>query len=222
MYDDPLDPTGRLRLAAGQFEGFVKLERRGMSWEEMQSRQNPCPCGQGHYVVADFMDDWNRTEERWTMECSRCVKTHGIYTTSRDEKGVSYPDHSWVPRRVLTELARAQSAVDAKQGAVDEYLRRAYRAGFHRRLAGLSRKAIWQALTDGGKAYPALGTFYKHVRDSGIDSVLDGYLEYRDVDVLVRILGIEDEHLDALRREVEAAQRAERAAAEHVQGKRFR
>ncbi len=54
---------------------------------------------------------------------------------------------------------------------------------------GKAKKAIWSELTEGGKHYPSLATFYAHVRESGIDRVLARYFDRHELPTVVRILG---------------------------------
>lgn len=43
-----------------------------MSWEETGTRSIPCPCGKGVITRTDYMDDWNRSEEKYSIECPEC------------------------------------------------------------------------------------------------------------------------------------------------------
>ncbi len=43
-----------------------------MGWEWSEPEERPCPCGEGTYTIQFGDGDWNRTDERVTMNCSAC------------------------------------------------------------------------------------------------------------------------------------------------------
>jgi hypothetical protein len=47
-----------------------------LSWEETGRRRYPCPCGKGEYEEVDYMDDWNRTDEKHEMVCPDCKERY--------------------------------------------------------------------------------------------------------------------------------------------------
>lgn len=50
-----------------------------MSWECMNVREKPCPCGNGIISRESFMDDWNRTMEGpIIIECEECKKIYDV------------------------------------------------------------------------------------------------------------------------------------------------
>lgn len=59
-----------------------------MSWEEIAIDTKPCPCGKGNYTVIQQMDDWNRMEEKWQMECVHCANDYKLYTYHQIHKGM--------------------------------------------------------------------------------------------------------------------------------------
>lgn len=65
-----------------------------MSWEEISSEQvGPCPCGKGHIVCTVRMDDWNRSEVGYRLECGTCSKK---YQVVREVTGRCHPGHERV------------------------------------------------------------------------------------------------------------------------------
>lgn len=65
-----------------------------MSWEEISSKQiGPCPCGNGHIVCTVRMDDWNRSEVDYRIECGTCSKK---YQVVRGVTGRRHPGHERV------------------------------------------------------------------------------------------------------------------------------
>lgn len=150
-----------------------------MSWEIMSTETRPCECGAGTETFSFEMDDWNRTRSSTDIHCPQC----------REKK--------------LRELEAEQ----AREKKRDDLLRRAQELATERYLArwlalfgGMTNKAAWQRYT-GGLGYPALGTFYKHVKDSGS---LHKYMEEclkSDLERSLRALGVEDKEIDALLQE---------------------
>lgn len=178
-----------------------------MSWEESEPIKRPCPCGVGHYLVIERSDDWNRFEERWEMHCPDCVATNDLYARDYTRKGITATYRGWVPRSVLLELAAATAAVDEAKKCLTAYAVEAVGERWNAHFAGKTKKTVWRELTEHGKHYPSLGTFYVHVRDADLARVLKRYLEPRDLPTVVRILGLSGSEL-AMR--IAEAERMER------------
>lgn len=49
-----------------------------MSWDVINEKEIPCPCGKG--VLKHFfeMDDWNRCREYVVIDCAECRKKYTI------------------------------------------------------------------------------------------------------------------------------------------------
>jgi hypothetical protein len=150
-----------------------------MSCQITRSESGPCDCGAGTQTFTVEMDDWNRIRNSTEIHCSKCRK-------------------------------KKQREVNAEQGRerkMDELLRRAqrmakerYRAQWLALFAGMTKKAAWERYT-GASGYPALGTFYQHVKDSGS---LGKYMESRltaDLERSLRVLEVEDKGIDTLLQE---------------------
>jgi hypothetical protein len=116
-----------------------------MSWEVMSSDTKPCECGKGTVTHVMEMDDWNRIRNSMEIHCPDCRK-----------KAARRADEQ---RR--TEAQKERLYEQAKRLAIKRYLMQ-WLDGYE----GLSSKAAWERYT-GGSGYPALGTFYKHVKDAG-------------------------------------------------------
>jgi len=58
---------------------------------------------------------------------------------------------------------------------------------------GQSKKHVWYRLT-GGRGYPSLGTFYKHVKDEGLQRYLSRVF-YHDIEGAFSLLGVRDEDI---------------------------
>ena len=49
-----------------------------MSWEDDSITKYKCPCGLGEYTATLRSDDWNRSEERWSMDCVSCTENYQL------------------------------------------------------------------------------------------------------------------------------------------------
>jgi hypothetical protein len=150
-----------------------------MSWEIMRTETGPCECGEGTETFTFEMDDWNRTRSSTEIHCPKC----------REKK----------QRQIEAEHAREKKRDEhlqrARQLATDRYL-----AQWLALFAGMTKKAAWERYT-GGTGYPALGTFYQHVKHSGS---LSKYMEWcltSDLERSLRVLGVEDKEIGTLLQE---------------------
>jgi hypothetical protein len=147
-----------------------------MSWEIVKSETEPCQCGAGTVTYTMEMDDWNRTRSHSEIHCSSC-----------HDKDLQNQEAIWVHEKQHQDLYS-----EAKRIAADRYL-----GTWLALYSGLTKKEAWSRYT-GGSGYPALGTFYKHVKDS------DGLAEYmrwcffNDFEKPLRSMAIKDGAIEAL------------------------
>jgi hypothetical protein len=125
------------------------------------------------------MDDWNRARKSTEINCPRCSENRRVeLKAERDRQS---------KRQELFELAR----ILASQRYLEDWL-----ASF----SGLSRKDAWKKHT-GGSGYPALGTFYLHVRQAGsLPNYLKSCFDLQFPEVLEK-LGIRDADIAAILKE---------------------
>jgi hypothetical protein len=116
-----------------------------MSWEIMRSETKQCQCGKGAIIQILEMDDWNGTRSTTEIHCPDSSQ-------KGDEKAEA---------RRQRESANEALYKNAKKLATDRYL-----TNWLALYSGVASKAAWQLYT-GGSDYPALGTFYKHVKHAG-------------------------------------------------------
>jgi hypothetical protein len=122
-----------------------------MSWEQMSEETKACPCGKGTITYFMDMDDWNRSRHSRRIDCPTCK-------AEADKK-----------ERLEAEREEKREALLAKalKIAQERYLVR-----WLTLYAGMNKKAARRLYT-GGSGYPALGTFYKHVKyDGGVEQYL--------------------------------------------------
>lgn len=169
-----------------------------MSWEDDKIVERTCPCGESLFTITYRSNDWGQHDEHWAMRCSQCQATHGLYTHSYlDRKGINAVDSCWVPKQHLRELEDLEKAVRRQKDELATYLARQYGVKWIRHFEDKSKKATWAELTDDGHDYPQLSTFYSHIRNSGLENILKGYLRYDAVHVVSRILGLNDFELSS-------------------------
>nr|WP_281720874.1 hypothetical protein [Nitrosomonas nitrosa] len=155
------------------------------------------------------MDDWNRTRREWKMNCDQCTEDYVLYHFQAYESGIPYEGARWVRAEAYAEFKRLNGEAktlceDANRLAEQRYLPR-WLSIFSRR----SKKAVWEILTDSGKRYPSLGTFYKHVGHEGLDAYLIRQFR-QDTAQALSIIGVTDAEIqrawdDAKRKTDEAA-----------------
>ncbi|CAE6899508.1 hypothetical protein [Paraburkholderia domus] len=147
-----------------------------MSWEQISTETRPCPCGNGTVTITTEMDDWNRYRESKAIDCPSCRATQHALDSAREQH---------IARKTASV---AQAHALAASRYLDQWL-----ALFE----GKSKKSCRDTLFKTDK-YPAMGTFYKHVEQSGS---LHKYLEaefHRDFEAALRLLGVNDAEIAAL------------------------
>jgi hypothetical protein len=125
------------------------------------------------------MDDWSRTRSSTEIHCPQC----------REKKRLELE----AERRC--EKKRGELLQRAQQLATERYL-----VKWLGLFAGMTKKAVWDRYT-GGAGYPALGTFYQHIKHSGNISKYMEWCLTNDLERSLRVLGVEDKEIDALLQE---------------------
>jgi hypothetical protein len=163
-----------------------------MSWDEIGRSERKCPCGKGKFVSISEADDWNRSRTRTQICCPTCQKKH--------EKALAIIHSHEVKGR------------EARKSAEHE-ARKRFLPVFVDRFTDLSKKEVWERLHKGSK-YPALGTFYSHIRSYGsVEAYLVKHF-LRDLEVYFPDK-FKDQQIEAgLRQEKAEAQKAKLARQE--------
>lgn len=131
------------------------------------------------------------------MLCPKCRETHGLYTFHTCCSGLTETHHAWVSKKLLADLAEAMTQIREEKISLGLYLEKWYGDVWRSHFKLMSRKNVWLILTENGKHYPSLSTFYNHIRHSGIIKKLNDYLRYDDLEIILRILKINDEELES-------------------------
>ena len=143
-----------------------------MSWEEMGTDIEPCWCGKGTIKYITEMDDWNRVRTSREINCPECMEKERIRNAEESAR----------------ENRRIELYHQAKQVAESRYLEQ-----WLGMYEGLNKKEAWELFT-GGSGYPSLGTFYKHVKESGVISYMRWYFSNRFENSL-KAMGINDSEI---------------------------
>lgn len=179
-----------------------------MSWEELSNSQYKCPCGSGTFTIRFFTDDWNRTEERWEMDCPICRQNYRLYTYFHHDLEMTSSSFIWAKKEQYEDVERigaqlTQAKEDVVKAAASSYMNEWLLYFSDAR----SKKEIWRRLTDNGMRYPSLSTFYAQTRHTQTASYLQREFSYNNVPIILHKLGVgEEEITERLRiaRDIEA------------------
>ena len=122
------------------------------------------------------------------MHCPSCKEKYGLYASNYSRKGMASTYHCWLPRLLLKELSVAAEELEQAKKALSVYATAHYQERWNTHFIGKAKKAIWRELTEDGKHYPSLPTFYLHVRESSLERQLARYFDYRELPTVVRVL----------------------------------
>ena len=142
------------------------------------------------------------------MDCPRCKADYGLYSYETKRSGMTETDYGWVPKRLLDELKELTKKQDDVRRKVADFLEKRYTNRWHEHFKGMSKRAIWNELTNEGRNYPSLATFYSHARHWGLEKVLNRYLVYREVETVGRVLKLGSSELDSITKELRALELA--------------
>ena len=187
-----------------------------MSWEDTAKYIYQCPCGSSTFTVRHRSNDWGNYHEVWEMQCPTCRSAYVLHEDYRWPKGIKEYRFGWVSSTLWQSYEEDRTARMGAENALRDYFRQEYWTGLMERFEGMSTKAIWEELTGGGAGYPVLSTFYKHVRDDGLETVVDGFVTSRHMDRITEALGVTDLQIDALLREIATRSETEDARLSEV------
>lgn len=168
-----------------------------MSWEEMSVRQYKCPCGSGTYTVRGFMDDWNRSEERWEMDCPICKQKYQLYTYHYYDSGMVCDAYLWVPRKLYEEMKGIEEKLERTKEEISGIAHSRYMDMWLSYFNDAkTKKEVWRRLTGNGKKYPSLSTFYSHTKNDDLTKYISHYFDYDNLTFILKKLEIKDSEID--------------------------
>jgi hypothetical protein len=130
------------------------------------------------------------------MHCPACKANYGLYTQDYSDKGIAARYRGWARRTLLLDLSAATENLEKEKGRLTDHARTEFRERWNKHFSGKTKKAAWRELTDDGKSYPSLPTFYTHIRESSLEQVLERYFECGELPTVVRILRLNGSDLE--------------------------
>jgi hypothetical protein len=102
----------------------------------------------------------------------------------------------WVRRQTLSRVLRVEARVEnAKMGVVNLATSRYETKWLAYFEEAKSKKAAWQRLTDAGKRYPSLATFYSHTAKMDLQAYLLRQFNFDSLPIIVKKVGSGDKEL---------------------------
>ena len=155
------------------------------------------------------------------MHCRLCNTNYGLYTYYGNRKGITETYYGWVPKSLLCELAELRERIEKEKRGLESDMKARYGEKWRQHFTGKKKKAIWSELTQDGRTYPSLSTFYSHVRNSGLARALEEYLAYREVETVIRVLGLNDAELSSMIERIQELEQATELKEQYVRQKAF-
>ena len=183
-----------------------------MSWEVTNTDEHLCPCGAGSYRITTLSDDWGRTEERWEMICPTCATRFALHRYYYQDSGRTWPAFIWVKLEALRQVQDDQGDHAALKERILATARARYLDRWIQHFAhAKSRKEIWRILTNTGKCYPSLSTFYQATKGTVPRQYLTTRFTFENLTWILAQLDIQDAHIygllseaDRMRQTIEA------------------
>ena len=177
-----------------------------MSWEEMSVEKQPCPCGKSTYSVVRRMDDWNRTDSSMRMDCEQCQSNYVLLSENQNRGGMPHTVRFWISKETEVEYGRLREAAATARRQVMGLRTQRYLQQWKAIFVGKNKKQAWGILTNDGARYPALGTFYQHTKDEGLEAYLERHFQNADDRTWLEIattLGVDDREISDLIKQVD-------------------
>lgn len=182
-----------------------------MGWDNVGEKTYPCPCGKSTYTETSFMDDWNGFKVKVNLNCENCKKDYVIYSSYGYDSGMSVENHYLVKKDVLVRHNKLLEEASSYKKNVKNIFMQKYASTWFEIFREKNKKQVWRILTDNGARYPALGTFYAHVRHQELEEYLRNYFTRNaeeDIDAVMLILNVQDSEVMTLRRKSDSLEMA--------------
>ncbi|MEP1032482.1 hypothetical protein [Ekhidna sp.] len=169
-----------------------------MSWEIISEKKKTCPCKSGFYTVTLKLDDWNRMEEFWNMNCSHCEDDYILHHDFVTSSGLNEKRYFWIKKSQWLKFENLKSEAKKFRDLSVEIARREYQELWNQYFFKKKKKFIWKALTNNGSVYPSLSTFYTHIKEWGIEQYLSDFFKNYN-SLALQILNVENKEISSLR-----------------------
>jgi len=164
-----------------------------MSWEEMRIENHKCPCGNGIYTVTHLMDDWNRSDETWKMNCNTCKNEYTLFQYSIFDSGMHVSQAGWIKKSLYDKVKEIEKELHAYEEQVVQIFTDRYQNKWLQYFEGLkSKKQIWGILNTNKLSAGSLSTFYSDIKIHGIRKHLLSYLKFKNLQSISQILEVSD------------------------------
>ena len=165
----------------------------------MSRKQYKCPCGSGTYTVISLTDDWNRSEEQWEMDCSICKQIYQLYSYYYYDSGMTCEAYLWVSKKLYEEMKNVEQEFEkAKKEIIDQANSRYMKIWLSYFNDAKTKKEVWRRLTDNGKKYPSLSTFYSQTKNNDITKYIRNYFYFDNLTYIFEKLGIDDKDINKM------------------------
>lgn len=146
-----------------------------MSWELMNTYKHPCQCGKGFVVVENYMDDWNRTEEKNYIHCEDCNNR-------------------------MIEKQNQEKEINNEIAAIVDYFNEKYLDQWVDYFSDKkNKKVIWETVHNMGVESYSLTSFYSHQRSTSMDAMRGYYknlVNIQSMKTIMQVLNIKDETIE--------------------------
>jgi len=167
-----------------------------MSWELSGVQKHKCPCGRRTYTVRLLTDDWNRSDEQWNMNCSDCNRRYTLYRYSYPDSGMILQSYCWVKKKLFARMRMIQAELEkCRRNAVRLFQSRYKEKWLSRFSECKSKKTVWKLLTQNGRRYPSLPTFYSHTKNKDLEGYLIQQLTFDNLSFVLKMLSVKDNKL---------------------------
>lgn len=163
-----------------------------MSWETLNESKKACPCGNGTYTIIQRMDDWNRLDSNWVMNCPECMAIYSLYSYNYYDSGIPTQGKRWVKKGAFEKSKKLQQEADKLKEKAVELAREKYFPLLIDKFSKSSKKEIWSVLNENIAWYKSLGTFYKHTKNRTTKDYLSDVFDYRNLKSILKIVNIKD------------------------------
>lgn len=163
----------------------------------MSNHQYKCPCGNSTYTIKYFMDDWNRSEEQREMDCHSCKQNYQLYTCSYFHSGMECSSCRWVPKESYKKVEDIGIQLNKTKKDIIDIATSRYLDKWLMYFQNIkTKKGIWRELTDNGKKYPSLSTFYAHTKNESLNIYLRREFTLEKVPTILQKIDIIDNEIN--------------------------
>ena len=145
------------------------------------------------------MDDWNRVEERWEMQCPICKEKYELFEDLKcDRKGTPSRELVWVVKESLEDINNERSLLQREINAIEEYARAKYIEAWVSSFSVIrSKKDFWKIITSNGTRYPSLSTYYKNTKGKCLEDCIRREFKFNNLAKISERLNLKDITLES-------------------------